>query len=192
MTTEQTAQQLELAAQILRTGHPWEVWTVGQYEKPDQLTILDCIQRGHKIRLAPDPYAELKKAHAEGNKMEYFDGAHWNPIDSPSWICSPNHYRIKPESTFQLPPPPPGMQWHHTDGWQEGDEKKTDNKTIPDFSDNEILQLRNLLNIFSTYLTAEEKLNAIAAESLTWLARGGEAGRCAGAVMKIINPPKNG
>lgn len=27
----------------------------------------------------------------------------------------------KPEPAFQLPPPPPGMQWHRKDGWEEGD-----------------------------------------------------------------------
>lgn len=25
------------------------------------------------------------------------------------------------QTLFQLPPPPPGVQWHRTDGWQEGD-----------------------------------------------------------------------
>ena len=25
------------------------------------------------------------------------------------------------QTLFQLPPPPPGMQWHRTDGWEEGD-----------------------------------------------------------------------
>lgn len=91
--------------------------------------------------------------------------------------------------------PPTSLNWE-TDttiiGWRYADEEKTDDETIQDFSDKEILQLRNLLNIFSTHLTAEEKLKAIATESLTWLARGAEAGRCAGAVMKIINPPQMG
>lgn len=56
--------------------------------------------------------------------------------------------------------------WEKTLGWRYADEKKT----VPP--------------------TVEEKLTAIATECITWLSRGAEAGRCAGAVMRIINPPK--
>lgn len=206
MTTEQTAQQFELAAQIIRTGHPWE-WQAsdGEWVKPTIRTELHhVISDGLAIRLAlatppdgrplhnpgnlsaeqvgagfrltlkdesphknaelwnvfdkkwvnrlshnggseygkyntyrlplsvpwpeakPDPYAELKKAHAEGKVIqcitidgEWVDCTSLNP---PRWNVLPENYRIKPEAPpFQLPPPPPGMQWHRTDGWKEGD-----------------------------------------------------------------------
>lgn len=200
MTTEQTAQQLELAAQILRTGHPWErELSIGKWSKtdsslvtmisgglkirpilatppdnrplhnPDNLTAeevglgrrLLCkdektiteaewwngsswkktslkasYPRGNTYRLPlsvpwpspkPDPYAELKKAHAEGKVIEVFikDDEYgpdrWSKKKSDGWPLPPEHYRIKPEPTFQLPQPPPAMQWHRTDVWQEGD-----------------------------------------------------------------------
>lgn len=76
----------------------------------------------------PDPYAALKKAHAEGKVIEVFvkDDEYgpdrWSKKESDGWPLPPERYRIKPEAPpFQLPPPPPGMQWHRTDGWQEGD-----------------------------------------------------------------------
>lgn len=52
MTTEQTAQQLELAAQILRTGHPWEWETLdGTWFKPEQSQKPEIeVCTGHKIR----------------------------------------------------------------------------------------------------------------------------------------------
>lgn len=208
MTTEQNAQQLELAAQILRTGHPWErELSIGKWSKtdsslvtmisgglkirpilatppdnrplhnPDNLTAeevgvgyrlalpeemdgrfsngkddCDWWSVGHEwkrtdqvfphncptdtIRLPlstpwpspkPDPYAELKKAHAEGKVIEVFikDDEYgpdrWSKKESDGWPLPPEHYRIKPEPTFQLPQPPPAMQWHRTDVWQEGD-----------------------------------------------------------------------
>lgn len=45
MTTEQTAEQLELAAQILRTGHPWE----SSPQAPDT-DIYSALRDGFKIR----------------------------------------------------------------------------------------------------------------------------------------------
>jgi len=53
----------------------------------------------------PDPYAELKKAHAEGKKIELFDGCEWNDAVSPSWVCTPERYRIKPDEI-------PWIEWH--------------------------------------------------------------------------------
>jgi hypothetical protein len=53
----------------------------------------------------PDPYAELKKAHTEGKKIEFFDGCEWNDAGSPSWICTPERYRIKPDEI-------PWTEWH--------------------------------------------------------------------------------
>ena len=45
MTTEQTAQQLELAAQILRTGHPWK----SSPQAPDT-DIYSALRNGFEIR----------------------------------------------------------------------------------------------------------------------------------------------
>ena len=198
MTTEQTAQQFELAAKILRTGHPWE-WQAsdGEWVKPTIRTELHhVISDGLAIRLAlaappdgrqlhnpdnltaeqvgvgyrlmlpeevdgrhegkcqvwnsfgawssseaegthktysyrlplsvpwpepADPYADLKKAHAEGRVIQARPQGYWVDSPNPSWNYPVEDYRIKPEPTFQLPPPPPGMQWHRTDGWQEDD-----------------------------------------------------------------------
>lgn len=74
----------------------------------------------------PDPYAALKKAHAEGKVIQRdinadCDHENWRDEKNPDWKSHPSCYRIKPEPAFQLPPPPPGMEWHRTDGWQEGD-----------------------------------------------------------------------
>ena len=198
MTTKQTAEQLELAAQILRTWHPWEVhlnrgwqrmeqasplWSIANdceirpilatppdgrpLHNPDNLTA-EQVGVGYRLMLLgektnlhthlqqkwkggkwsdsgiifketiesthgtyrlplsvpwpepqPDPYAELKKAHAEGKVIQAFGTKGWYDTE-PTW-SEHGHYRIKPTPTFQLPPPPPGMQWHRTDGWKEGD-----------------------------------------------------------------------
>lgn len=51
MIIEQTAQQLELAAQILRTGHPWEFKGVGGFIKPLPGTpVLNPVADGNEIR----------------------------------------------------------------------------------------------------------------------------------------------
>lgn len=107
-----------------------------------------------------DPYAKLKKAHAEGKVIECITGTdrRWMAMQGePRWFLPVEDYRIKPEDAFQLPPPPPGMQWHRTDGWQDS-EKKPDDETMPDFSDNEILQLRQLLNYFSPLISNLNKM----------------------------------
>lgn len=82
----------------------------------------------------PDPYAELKKAHAEGKVIQGCIRGHWIDCPHPTWKYPVNTYREKPEAPdvcavpqiiknppLRLPPPPLGMQWHRTDGWQEGD-----------------------------------------------------------------------
>lgn len=196
MTTEQTAQQLELAAQIIRTGHPWKSFPQAPdtdiysalrdgfeirpilatppdnrpLHNPDNLTA-EQVGAGYRLPLEeeeanqphemwdtkiyqwvktikgsakfktyprtyrlplsvpwpktqPDPYAELKKAHADGKVIQgFFRGDEsWVNLATPSWKDPVECYRIKPEEpTFQLPPPPPGMQWHREDGWKEGD-----------------------------------------------------------------------
>lgn len=210
MTTEQTSQQLELAAQLIRTGHPWEwlsvdnKWIKAYHNKPEveiatghrirpilatppdnrplhnpdnltaeqvgvgyRLLTEDEFQedvhlqhqewwsisvrpkswmvgdlgrsRSPKLNFATtyrlplsipwsepgDPYAKLKAAHAAGKVIEcrLKDGSNQWSAKTANFNEFPSNceYRIKPESTFQLPPPPPGMQWHRTDMWQEGD-----------------------------------------------------------------------
>ena len=196
MTTEQTARQLELAAQILRTGHPFEVrhatsdqwhyslgvnpaqavlqdWHIRpvlatppdnrSLHNPDNLTAeqvgvgyrlltteeTKTMQSGkeeywshrtpkwvnvayptqfsrdytYRLHLSVpwpepqlDPYAELKKARAEGKVIQWYNGIEWIdhvlPNDeNPIWMHQVKDYRIKPEPTFQLPSPPTGMQW---------------------------------------------------------------------------------
>ena len=203
MTTEQTAQQLELAAQILRTGHPWgyrhiagsrykyntpiEVVADGNFlspllatppdnrplHNPDNLTA-EQVGVGYRLALPgesaasphdfwdgntwkkaelrgpaifawccrscrlplsvpwpepekPDPYAELKAAHAAGKVIQWFNGTTWidliKPVDpNPLWLHPAKDLRIKPdEPAFQLPPCAPGMRWHREDGWRPED-----------------------------------------------------------------------
>lgn len=57
----------------------------------------------------PDPYAELKEAHAAGKMIEGYQATRdvWEECPLPAWTAPVNHYRIKPEEpAFQLPPPP--------------------------------------------------------------------------------------
>jgi len=77
-----------------------------------------------ELRIKPDPYAELKAAHAAGKVIqEDFFGA-WHDVTDrdPNWSLAPWLLRIKPETPpFKLPPPPPGMRWHREDGWKAED-----------------------------------------------------------------------
>lgn len=89
----------------------------------------------------PDPYAELKAAHAAGKVIQGLIGGHWIDSPHPTWKYPVETYRTRPEEQrkqdyeqygfgtaitiaeppFQLPPPPPGMQWHRKDGWKAED-----------------------------------------------------------------------
>ena len=74
----------------------------------------------------PDPYAELKEAHAAGKMIQVRPKVRTKDWHDEWQDCIPTwgddyEYRIKPTPTFQLPPPPPGMRWHREDGWEEGD-----------------------------------------------------------------------
>lgn len=68
----------------------------------------------------PDPYAELKAAHKAGKVIQTkvkLPGYDWGDEPSPRFDGTAD-YRVKPDAPpFQLPPPPPGMQWHREDGW---------------------------------------------------------------------------
>ncbi len=75
----------------------------------------------------PDPYAELKKAHAEGKVIqEQGANAKWAKMMTPYWSMPPEYYRIKP---WTMPEPPAGNQWHRPEaltqaeweaGWRPG------------------------------------------------------------------------
>ena len=73
-------------------------------ESPNRLAIAKAFLE----KLEPDPYAELKKAHAEGKVIEVFvkDDEYgpdrWSKKENNSWTLPPECYRIKPESeTFE-------------------------------------------------------------------------------------------
>lgn len=57
----------------------------------------------------PDPYAELKKAHAEGKVIQTNGYGDWLDLkDGSDMTRIPfRNLRIKPEPAFQLPSPPP-------------------------------------------------------------------------------------
>ena len=76
----------------------------------------------------PDPYAELKKAHAEGNVIQVQVHNTWQDTKDPNlrWSMPPEYYRIKP---WTMPEPPAGNQWHRPEaltqaeweaGWRPG------------------------------------------------------------------------
>lgn len=63
-------------------------------EAPNRLAIAKAFLG----KLKPDPYAELKKAHAEGEVIQHRFSGHlpWNDTDKPEFLSS-REYRIKPE-----------------------------------------------------------------------------------------------
>jgi hypothetical protein len=54
----------------------------------------------------PDPYAELKKAHAEGKVIQGCIRGHWIDCPHPTWKYPLDTYRIKPDDD------PPWIVWH--------------------------------------------------------------------------------
>lgn len=67
MNTEQTTQQLELAAQIIRTGHPWErELSTGEWSKTDSSPVT-MISGGLKIRLALATPPDNRQLHNPDN-----------------------------------------------------------------------------------------------------------------------------
>lgn len=65
--------------------------------------VLIAIRGGYTVRIKPkpDPYAELKAAHAAGKVIEYLHvGAfhtEWTTLNTPSWVYPVDHYRIRHE-----------------------------------------------------------------------------------------------
>lgn len=142
MTTEQTAQQFELAAQILRTGHPWE-WQAsdGEWVKPTIRTELHhVISDGLAIRLAFATPPDGRPLHNPGNLTAEQVGAGfrltlkdesphknaelWNVFDK-KWVNRLSHNvesKYEKYNTYRLPLSVP---WPEPQPDHYADEKKT-------------------------------------------------------------------
>ena len=80
MTTKQTAQQLELAAQILRTGHPWEFKGIEEWHsfgKYPRARPEACIFHGQEIRLILATPPDNRPLHNPDNLTAEQVGAGW-------------------------------------------------------------------------------------------------------------------
>lgn len=53
----------------------------------------------------PDPYAELKKAHAEGKVIQIMTNLGWQDFKAPAFAAEASAYRIKPDEI-------PWIKWH--------------------------------------------------------------------------------
>ena len=131
MTTEQTAQQFELAAQILRTGHPWE-WQAsdGEWVKPTIRTELHhVISDGLAIRLALATPPDGRPLHnpnnltteqvgagyrlaVEGDKLDtschyWSDDKSWKFCHACSHLGSHETYRLPIAVPWPEPKPDP-------------------------------------------------------------------------------------
>jgi hypothetical protein len=74
---------------------------------------------GWRYAEKPDPYAELKKAHAEGKKIEGLIGGYWLPAPHPKWKYPVETYRVaesKLPETCNVPRAKPDeipwTEWH--------------------------------------------------------------------------------
>jgi hypothetical protein len=101
-----------------------EYWhSTGVWKKPTHYSELDTFRLPLSTPWPevskPDPYAELKAAHAAGKIIQCRQTImnHWGDLKTPEWNAPMEYYRVKPD--YQLPPPPPGMKWHREDGWTE-------------------------------------------------------------------------
>lgn len=173
MNKEQTASQLRLAADIIETGHPFEVEVGRENWQQTKLPVDACVREKWPIRLALAAPLDNRPLHNPDNLTAEQVGvgwrllvvgetmpegyAYWLATESEwyyngSWagyavslrnantscrapLSTPWPFFIDPATrvvsegvdsltlgkpanpTFQLPPPPPGMQWHRTDGW---------------------------------------------------------------------------
>jgi len=80
MTTEQTASQLELAAQILRTRHPWELKGVEEWHPSSKYPAaqpLACVFHGQEIRLALATPPDNRQLHNPCSLTAEQVGAGW-------------------------------------------------------------------------------------------------------------------
>jgi len=109
MKTTYTDEQLQVAIDAAfpagnkpRGVHALDIYVNQEYWPREALCRL-AIAKAFLEKLEADPYAELKKAHAEGKVIELSTGGRWIPTGSePSWIYPPEEYRIKPDTdTFE-------------------------------------------------------------------------------------------
>lgn len=101
----------ELAATLngIADGNAWEtIAGPGASWESGKGCALDCVVNGWKIRIKqpPDPYAELKAAHAAGKKLQHRfpDESKWSDCSVTDtsqepycFVFEPECYRIKPE-----------------------------------------------------------------------------------------------
>jgi len=67
-------------------------------EKPCRLGLAKAFLE----KLEADPFADLKKAHAEGRVIQALICGTWGQVSAPTWDYPRNTYRIKPEpETFE-------------------------------------------------------------------------------------------
>ena len=84
-------------------GKEWEYESIsGFMQSCSHQDPLKLVSSGCKIRikpqLQPDPYAELKAAHAAGKTIQFLSGGvAWRDCDGPPLYFSNLEYRIKPE-----------------------------------------------------------------------------------------------
>lgn len=71
----------------------------GKWLEGDLATIFARIYEGKMVRIKPkpDPFAELKAAHAAGKVIEWKCGSDWYPAQNPGWSYTVDCYRIRPE-----------------------------------------------------------------------------------------------
>jgi len=133
LTAEQVGVGYRLVVKNDSCDQPHDLWSCEKREWVQGAQMCCTFEdSGHTYRLPlsvpwppvpADPYAELKAAHAAGKVIQVTNNeGDWKDIYYPPlWNLTVGHYRIKPAAPpFQLPPPPPGMQWHREDGWKDG------------------------------------------------------------------------
>lgn len=91
---------------------------------PDNLTA-EQVGAGWRLTLAGEEPHDEAKMWMPGSKTWQERGIKTDPYRESYTYCVPLSVpwpeAPKPEPAFQLPPPPPGIQWHKKDGWEEGD-----------------------------------------------------------------------
>jgi uncharacterized protein YodC (DUF2158 family) len=127
-TNEQLQEAIDEACKDTQAAHPEASDSIAlspyflpvswNEEQAARLTLARAFIDNLPSTEKPDPYAELKKAHAEGKVIQYNCNSDakpdWEDIDDPQFGDGPECYRIKPEpETFQAH----GKTWtRHTPG----------------------------------------------------------------------------
>lgn len=99
-----TSAKLRLIADLMDDGGAFEVFTRGMinWETPISIPAHYYLDDKWEVRrkVEPDPYAELKAAHAAGKVIQwsYVGHSRWNDTSNPSWGDSSIKFRIKPDT----------------------------------------------------------------------------------------------